>query len=80
MRTVQTGMKFLSLLVICVAPLIVANAQVTTGNIRGTVTDPNGALVSGANVTLTKRSTNSSVTAQTSGSGQFEFTLSLIHI
>jgi hypothetical protein len=68
----QGVMMFLSLLMIF-ANVIVGHAQVTTGNIRGTVTDPNGALVSGAKVTLTKRSTNSSATTQTSGSGQFEF-------
>lgn len=45
----------------------------TTGTVRGTVTDPNGAVVSGATVTLTKKSTNVPNTATSSGSGQFEF-------
>ena len=51
----------------------VAQAQVTTGGIRGVVTDPNGAVVVGAKVTLGQKSTNTPRTAQTSDSGQFEF-------
>ena len=49
------------------------HAQVTTGNVRGVVTDPNGAVVTNAKVTLTKKSTNNSATTQTSETGQFEF-------
>jgi hypothetical protein len=48
-------------------------AQVTTGSVRGVVLDPNGAVVTNAKVTLTKKSTNNSITTQTSGTGQFEF-------
>jgi hypothetical protein len=50
-----------------------AQAQVTTGNVRGVVTDPNGAAVPGAKVTLTKKSTNSSTTTQTTSEGEFQF-------
>jgi len=49
------------------------HAQVTTGNVRGVVTDPNGAVVTNAKVTLTKKSTNNLATTQTSETGQFEF-------
>ena len=49
------------------------HAQVTTGNVRGVVTDPNGAVVTNAKVTLTKKSTNNSATTQTLETGQFEF-------
>ena len=55
------------------ACLFTAHAQVTTGSVRGVITDPNGAAVTNAKVTITKKSTNASVTTQTSGSGQFEF-------
>jgi hypothetical protein len=51
-----------------------AHAQVTTGNVRGIVTDPNGAVVPSAQVTITKKSTNISNTTQTTGSGEFQFT------
>src|SRR5207253_9574543 len=51
-----------------------AQAQVTTGNIRGIVRDPNGAVVPNAKVTITKKSTNVSATTQTTGSGEYQFT------
>ncbi|HEX3280000.1 MAG TPA: carboxypeptidase-like regulatory domain-containing protein, partial [Pyrinomonadaceae bacterium] len=38
----------------------VVSAQVTTGTISGSVADPNGAVVQGANVTATNLDTNSS--------------------
>jgi Carboxypeptidase regulatory-like domain len=50
-----------------------AHGQATTGNIRGVVTDQNGAVVSGAKVTLTRKSTGGTQTAETNSSGQFEF-------
>src|SRR5215510_12224658 len=51
-----------------------AVAQVTTGSVRGVVTDPNAAVVPNAKVTITKKSTNVSTTTMTTSSGQFEFT------
>src|SRR5919199_2049682 len=57
-------------MLICV---LSAHAQVSSGNVRGIVTDPNGAVVPNAKVTITKKSTNLSTTAQTTGSGEFEF-------
>ena len=59
---------------VALASVFVVQGQVTTGTVRGVVTDQNGAIVQGANVTLTRKSTNISVTQQTSGSGTFEFT------
>ncbi len=56
-----------------VACVFSTQAQVTTGLVRGTVIDPNSAVVTNAKVTITKKSTNVSTNAQTSGSGQFEF-------
>jgi hypothetical protein len=50
------------------------HGQATTGSIRGVVTDQNGALVSGAKATLTRKSTGGTQTAETNASGQFEFT------
>ncbi len=52
---------------------LAVQAQVTTGSVRGTVTDPAGAIVTGATVTITKKSNNISNTTQSSGSGQFGF-------
>lgn len=48
-------------------------AQQTTGNIRGTVTDQNGAAVPGAQVTLTNPNTKTSQTAQSSTAGEYQF-------
>jgi len=62
-----------SLIILLLALVVSAHGQVTTGTVRGVVTDQNGAVVPNAKVTLTKKSTNNSVTAQTSSSGQFEF-------
>src|SRR3954469_24502355 len=63
-----TGAFFLAL-----ACLVSAAAQVTTGNAAGTVTDPQGASVPGASVTLTDKSTGQSQTQQTSDAGEFRF-------
>ena len=66
---------FISALAITLALIAsTAHAQVTTGNVRGIVTDPNGAVVPSAQVTITKKSTNISNTTQTTGSGEFQFT------
>jgi len=53
----------------------VARAQVTTGTISGTVTDPNGAVVTGANVKATNLDTNSSRSTSSDSDGHFAFTL-----
>jgi len=68
----------LSIAVFALGCLFTAHAQVTTGAVRGVITDPNGAAVADAKVTITKKSTNVSTTTQTSGSGQFEFNNLLI--
>ncbi|HKP35623.1 MAG TPA: carboxypeptidase-like regulatory domain-containing protein [Pyrinomonadaceae bacterium] len=51
-----------------------AHAQTTTGKVTGTVVDPQGAVVPGAKVTITKKSTTESKTTTTSDGGTFEFT------
>lgn len=50
-------------------------AQGTTGQISGTVTDPNGAVVSGATVKITQAETNLSRTGTTNGEGFYSFQL-----
>src|ERR1043166_6025485 len=52
---------------------ISVRAQVTTGTVKGIVNDPNGAVVTGAKVTIVKKSNNETHTGQTSGSGTFQF-------
>src|SRR5258708_5144477 len=61
-------------LVLCLALIAnVTQAQVTTGTVKAVVNDPNGAVVANAKVTISKKSNGESRTAQTSGSGSFEF-------
>jgi hypothetical protein len=50
-----------------------AQAQVTTGTVRGTVVDQNNAVVPGAKVTITRKSTSESKETTTSDSGAFQF-------
>jgi len=52
--------------------LCVAEAQVITGTILGTVTDPSGAAVVQATVVVTNQDTGAAVTTQTSNSGDYE--------
>ncbi|HUS18748.1 MAG TPA: carboxypeptidase regulatory-like domain-containing protein [Terriglobales bacterium] len=49
-----------------------AAAQRVTGGIAGTVTDPQGAVVSGAKVTITNPATNYTTTLTTTAQGTFE--------
>ncbi|HKU73414.1 MAG TPA: carboxypeptidase regulatory-like domain-containing protein, partial [Pyrinomonadaceae bacterium] len=65
--------RLLWVLLFAVSCVLSAHGQATTGGIRGVVTDQNGAVVSGAKVTLTRKSTGGTQTAQTNTSGQFEF-------
>src|SRR6476620_10939347 len=53
----------------------VGRAQVTTGTISGTVIDPNGAVVTGADVKATNVATSASRTTSSDGDGHFAFTL-----
>ena len=48
-------------------------AQTITGSLSGTVTDPTGAVVVGAQVVLTSESSGTTNTAKTNGSGFFSF-------
>ena len=66
--------RFLWVFLFAVSCAFSAHGQATTGGVRGVVTDQNGAVVSGAKVTLTRKSTGGTQTAQTNTSGQFEFT------
>ncbi|HJZ82939.1 MAG TPA: carboxypeptidase-like regulatory domain-containing protein, partial [Pyrinomonadaceae bacterium] len=62
------------LISVVIAAFAAANAQVTTGNIRGVVKDQNGALVGGARVALANKQNGAAQTAQTSDAGEFQFT------
>lgn len=57
---------------ILVLTAIAVMAQATTGTLRGTVTDANGGVVSGATVTINNAGTGSSSNATTNSEGTFE--------
>jgi len=65
--------QVLGALLFAFACVFSAHAQVTSGNVRGVVTDPNGAVVPNAKVTITKKSTTESKTTQTNSSGEYDF-------
>jgi outer membrane receptor protein involved in Fe transport len=73
-RGALASLATLALLAVCLMlGAVSVSAQETTGSLRGTVTDVNGAVVSGATVTLTNDATGAQQTKQTSGDGIFEF-------
>ncbi len=63
--------SLLAVLILSAGSAIMAQ---TTGEIQGTVKDPSGALVPGANVTATSLATAEARTAQSGKDGDFEFT------
>src|SRR3984885_12008721 len=79
-RTEMTGKKWiiasLALLVIALmmAPSLVAQSLVS-GDLTGTVTDPSGAVVSGATVTLKSDATGATRTTTSNASGAYRFSL-----
>ena len=67
-----------SMLALVCALAAVSFAQTTTGVVRGSVTDPNGAVVPNAKVTISQKSTNTAQTAQTTSGGEFQFSNLLV--
>ncbi|HEX8147992.1 MAG TPA: TonB-dependent receptor [Pyrinomonadaceae bacterium] len=65
-----TSMAFAALFVVALCATAFAQG---TSTLTGTVTDPNGAVVSGATVTATNVATNVSATTQTTDSGLYRF-------
>ena len=62
----------IALLALCVVPSL---AQVVKGSISGTVTDPQGAVVSGATVKAINEATGATLTTTSDNSGSFHFNL-----
>jgi Carboxypeptidase regulatory-like domain len=73
MKVVHKLAQVLGIALVALACAVVASAQVTTGSVRGIVTDPQGAVVPNAKVTITKKATSTSQTAQTTGEGEYQF-------
>jgi len=70
----QSGRFFaFFLLLACICALTLPGYSQFRASIQGTVSDPTGAIIPGATVTLTDNSTNHTVTTTTSGSGVYTF-------
>src|SRR5438270_6744391 len=71
------SLKLLLVLIVCISSItfsqLPARAQstISTGSIQGTVTDPNGAVVPGATVTITNKATGQSSKITSSASGSY---------
>src|SRR6267143_5765548 len=65
------GVLFLAVLFCLGSPVAVMGQSISSGTIHGTVTDPSGAAVVGATVTLTNLATSTSRTVTTNESGRF---------
>ncbi len=66
------GLAALSLLlVIALSAPLFGQATVATGSIQGTITDPSGAVVPGAQVTVTNKSTGQEKKLTTNNSGAY---------
>ena len=70
-RTIAAGLILAVVIALSVMPLA---AQVDSGSITGTVSDPSGAVVSGAKVTLTNQDTSATLSVTTSSDGLYNFT------
>ena len=63
-----------ALLVTCVlaaSTVLLAQTTVSQGSIQGTITDPSGAVVGGANITITHKETGQVITTTSTNSGTF---------
>ncbi|MFT4111808.1 carboxypeptidase regulatory-like domain-containing protein [Silvibacterium sp.] len=68
MKRISTCLMWVLMLVTACIP---AMAQTVTGSIRGTITDPSGAIVPNAKVTATNTATSVNTVATTNGAGEY---------
>src|SRR5579859_7540844 len=73
MKSLRFWFVFILCLSLTTFSLLPARAQstISTGSIQGTVTDPNGAVVPDANITITNKATGQVSKVTTSGSGTY---------
>jgi hypothetical protein len=71
----KTNLIGLTVLVLWLGTILSFAQGTTTGQLSGVVTDPNGAVVQGANVTITNLQTNATREATTDASGVYAFQL-----
>ena len=73
-KKVITGIMAVLVIALVMAPATMAQSLVS-GDLTGTVTDPSGAVVSGATVTLQSSSTGATRTTATGANGTYRFSL-----
>src|SRR4051812_7268876 len=71
MRPAKTCVLLLSIMLLISAPMLVG--QTATGEINGTLTDPSGAVISGATLKLTNQSTQIQTQSTSNATGFFIF-------
>ena len=74
-RSASSFSRILSPLIVVIAIAVSALAQTATGSIRGIVSDPSKAIISGAKVTVTNKDTGAARVTQTNSAGEFQFSL-----
>ena len=76
MIRIQSCLKAILVFLLLITVFLPASlfAQIDTGGITGTVTDPAGAVVPGATVTLTNTGTSLALTTQSTSTGTYSFT------
>ena len=73
MKKLPLKSQLIGLILVLSLLLCPALAQQTTGNVRGIVKDPTGAIIPNAHVTITNKRTSNSLTTESSGDGEFRF-------
>jgi len=74
LKRLITGMLALLVIALLIAPSLMAQSLVS-GDVTGTVTDPSGAVVPNASVTLKNNANGASRTTTTTSSGAYRFSL-----
>jgi hypothetical protein len=69
--TLSSWLLALSMAVLSASITLLAQTTISTGSIQGTVTDPSGAVVNAARVTIANKSTGQSISTTTSSSGTY---------
>ena len=72
---IRSLFSLVAVAMILLLPISLLSQSIVTGAIIGTVTDPSGAVVSNADVTLTNSSTGATQTTSTNASGLYSFPL-----
>jgi len=73
MKALQRGLLFLFVAVLFLTGSAAVLAQMSTASLFGDVTDPQGAVVAGAKITLTQVSTNVARTTESDATGRYQF-------